>query len=224
MQKLCCVRTRQQFSASLVYLVTSLPPYLHQFSTISGGNCITTLGKLSQETEFCITIHITLGDPVVHTRNTFSVPRSSSEIDRVSDCHSSLVTTPSSRMILGKLKIEVTKDPTHHVGKNGEHYYGENFLYEYPSMKHTTNEHMGILHPFSNCVRETFNHGLSPSEVDWGDPKGEPTKHGPNYISSGCMLMEVDWGGKLKLNYTSSGCMLMEVDWGGNLIDNSMVD
>ena len=40
MQKLCCVRTRQQFSASLVYLVTSLPPYLHQFSTISGGNCI----------------------------------------------------------------------------------------------------------------------------------------------------------------------------------------
>ena len=41
MQKLCCVRTRQQFSASLDYFVTSLPPYLHQFSTISGGNCIT---------------------------------------------------------------------------------------------------------------------------------------------------------------------------------------
>ena len=40
MKKLCCVRTRQQFSARLVYLVTSLPPYLHQFSTISGGNCI----------------------------------------------------------------------------------------------------------------------------------------------------------------------------------------
>ena len=34
MQKLCCVRTRQQFSASLDYFVTSLPPYLHQFSTI----------------------------------------------------------------------------------------------------------------------------------------------------------------------------------------------
>ena len=40
MQKLCCVRTRQQFSASLDYFVTSLPPYLHQFSSISGGNCI----------------------------------------------------------------------------------------------------------------------------------------------------------------------------------------
>ena len=40
MQKLCCVRTRQQFSASLDYFVTSSPPYLHQFSTISGWNCI----------------------------------------------------------------------------------------------------------------------------------------------------------------------------------------
>ena len=40
MQKLCCVCTRQQSSASLDYFVTSLPPYLHQFSAISGGNCI----------------------------------------------------------------------------------------------------------------------------------------------------------------------------------------
>ena len=37
---MCCVCTRQQFSASLDYFVTSSPPYLHQFSTISGGNCI----------------------------------------------------------------------------------------------------------------------------------------------------------------------------------------
>ena len=40
MQKLCCVRTRQQFSASLDFFVTSSPPYLHQFSSIFGGNCI----------------------------------------------------------------------------------------------------------------------------------------------------------------------------------------
>ena len=121
-------------------------------------------------------------------------------------------------MIPGKLKIEVTKepiyhvgkngehltkDPIYHVGKNGEHFYGENFIYEYPSKRHTksnehmdilhvfsksnqhmgilhafskSNQHTGILHAFSNCVRETFNHGLSPYEVDWGDPKGEPTK------------------------------------------------
>ena len=111
------------------------------------------------------------------------------------------MTTPSFRMIPGKLKIEVTKDPIyhvsrngehltkdpiHHVGKNGEHFYGENFRYEYHSKRHTksnqhmgilyafskSNQHMGILHALSNCVRETFNHGLSPSEVDWGDPKG----------------------------------------------------
>ena len=82
---------------------------------------------------------------------------------------------------------------------------------------------MGILHAFSNCVQETFNHELSPSEVDQGDPKGEPAKHGPNYPSGGCMLMEVDWGGKLKINYTSCGCILMEVDWGGKLIVNPMI-
>ena len=40
MQKLCWVHTRQQSSASLDYFVTSSPPYLHQFSAISGGNCI----------------------------------------------------------------------------------------------------------------------------------------------------------------------------------------
>ena len=36
--------------------------------------------------------------------------------------------------------------------------------------------------------------------------------------------MEVDWERKLKPNYTSCGCMLMEVDWRGKLIINSMVD
>ena len=35
---LCTHKTT--FSASLDYFVTSSPPYLHQFSTISGGNCI----------------------------------------------------------------------------------------------------------------------------------------------------------------------------------------
>ena len=63
---------------------------------------------------------------------------------------------------------------------------------------------MGILHVFSNCVRATFNHGIGPSEVDWGDPEGEPTKHGPS-------LMEVGWERKM-FNYTSRGCILMEVD------------
>ena len=110
---------------------------------------------------------------------------------------------------------------------------------------------MGILHEFSNRIRATLIHGHSPSEGDWGDPKGEPTKHQPslmeadrgrkilNYTSSGCMLMDVDWGGNLRIiswkeqtkhNYTSIGPMFMEVDWAGKLKLNctscrcSMVD
>ena len=88
---------------------------------------------------------------------------------------------------------------------------------EYPkSWRHIkSNQNMGTHHTFNNCVRETFNHGLSPSEIDWGDAIDRPIKHGPNYTSNGCILMEVDWGDKLKLNYTSYGCMLMEIDWGG---------
>ena len=39
MQKLCCVRTRQQFSASLVHFLSRSPPFLNQFSSIFGGNC-----------------------------------------------------------------------------------------------------------------------------------------------------------------------------------------
>ena len=195
------------------------------------------------------------------------MPRSSSETHQVSGCHSSLVTTTSSRMILDKPKIEITKDPIFHAGKNEEHFYGENFIYEYPTKRHLksnqhmdilhavsncptkrhikSNQHMCILHAFSNCVRATFNHVLSPSEVDWGDPQGEPTKHGLslmevdwgrkmlNYTSSGSMVMEVDWGGNLLINsckrktnhnYTSSGPMLMEVEWGGKLRAISVVD
>ena len=70
---------------------------------------------------------------------TFSVPRSSSYTHQVSNCHSNLVTTPSSSidltsqsvshlslslfcrifLILDKLKIEMTQDSLHHAGKNG---------------------------------------------------------------------------------------------------------
>ena len=84
-----------------------------------------TLVKLNQEIKLCITKHIPLCDSSVHTGTPFSVPRSSSKTNGVSNSHSSLVTTPSSRMILGKPKIEVTKVLTHNSGKNGEHFYGE---------------------------------------------------------------------------------------------------
>ena len=86
-----------------------------------------TLAKSNQETELCITKHIPLCDSAGHTGITFPTPTSSSETNRVSNSHSSLVTTPSSRMILGKPKIEMTKVLTHNNGKNGEHFYGENW-------------------------------------------------------------------------------------------------
>ena len=138
---------------------------------ISHTLCDFTLGKLNQETEFYITKHM---------------PKSSSGTNRVWVNHSSLVTTSSSRWILEKPMIEVTKTLIHHIGKNREHFYWENFIHEYPkSWRHTkSNQNIG-------------------------------TNHGPNYTSNGCTLKEFDWGDKLKLNYTSYGCMLMEIDWGG---------
>ena len=73
---------------------------------ISSTLCDFTFGKLNQETEFYMTKHM---------------PKSSSGTNRVSVCNSSLVTTSSSRWILAKPKIEVTKALIHHIGKNGEH-------------------------------------------------------------------------------------------------------
>ena len=72
----------------------------------------------------CITKHIPLCDSSVHNGTPFSVPSSSSETNRVSNSHSSLVTTSSPRMILGKVKSEVTKVLTHHVGKSEEYFHG----------------------------------------------------------------------------------------------------
>ena len=37
----------------------------------------------------------------------------------------------------------------------------------------------------------------------------------PNHTSSGCMLMEVDWGGKLRVNHVNE-CMPSAVDWGAH--------
>ena len=70
-------------------------------------------------------------------------------------------------------------------------------------------QHMDTCHAFSNHVKETLNHGLSLSEVDWSDPKGESTKHGPS-------LVEVNWAGKIEPYHTTNVCMLSEVDWGAH--------
>ena len=97
----------------------------------------------------------------------------SSGANRVSVSHSSLVT------------------------KNGEHFYGENFIHDFPkSWKHI-------------------------NEVDWGD------KLKLNYTTYGYMLMEIDWGGKFNYTSCGhpmanwqghethpTGHKTSEVDWG----------
>ena len=103
------------------------------------------------------------------------MPKPSSGAKQVSVSHSSLVT------------------------KNGEHFYGENFIHDFPkSWKHI-------------------------KEVDWGD------KLRLNYTSHGYMLMEIDWGGKFNYTSCEypmanwqghethpTGHKTSEVDWGGH--------
>ena len=95
------------------------------------------------------------------------MPKPSSGANRVSVSHSSLVT------------------------KNGEHFYGENFIHDFPkSWKHI-------------------------KEVDWGD------KLKLNYTTYGYMLMEIDWGGKFNYTSSGypihpTGHKTSEVDWDGH--------
>ena len=103
------------------------------------------------------------------------MPKPSSGANRVSVSHSSLVT------------------------KNGEHFYGENFIHDFPK-------------PWKHI-----------KEVDWGD------KLKLNYTTHGYMLMEIDWGGKFNYtsygypmtNWQGhekhpTGHKISEVDWGGH--------
>ena len=103
------------------------------------------------------------------------MPKPASGANRVSVSHSSLVT------------------------KNGEHFYEENLIHDFPkSWKHI-------------------------KEVDWGD------KLKLNYTTYGYMLMEIDWGGKFNYTSCGypmanwqghethpTGHKTSEVDWGGH--------
>ena len=100
---------------------------------------------------------------------------------------------------LGKLNQETDSYMTKHMTKNGEHFYGENFIHDFPkSWKHI-------------------------KEVDWGD------KLKLNHNTYGYMLMEIDWGGKFNhtscgypmANWQGhethpTGHKTSEVDWGGH--------
>ena len=171
-----------------------------------------TLGKLNQETEFYMTKHM---------------PKSFSETNRVSDCHSSLVITPSSRLILDEPKIEVAKALIHHIGKNGELFYGKNFIYDFPGDKlklnFTTYEYMlmeidwggkfnytSCRCPMANCQDyKTHPTGHNTSEVDWGghDPN-------PNHVHES-LLSEVDWGA----HHPSVFLILVNIDYDAKPIE-----
>ena len=136
-----------------------------------------TNAKLNQDIKLCIP----LCESDDHTGIPFPTPRSSSDTNRVSNRHSSLVTTPSSRMILGKRNIEVTKALTHQVGKNGEHFYGEhwhntakigeNFVFN--SILVTKNlMHRASWNGEHSCVPFNLNNtscGFMLKEVHWGE-------------------------------------------------------
>ena len=93
----------------------------------------------------------------------------------------------------------VSVSPSSLVTKNGEHFYGKNFIHDFPkSWKHI-------------------------KEVDWGD------KLKLNYTTHGYMLMEIDWGGKFNYTSCGypmanwqghekhpTGHKTSEVDWGGH--------
>ena len=169
----------------------------------------TTLAKSNQETELWIAKHIPLCDSAGHTGISFPTPRSSSETNRVSNSHSSLVTTPSSRMILGKPKIEVTKVLTHNNGKNGEHFYGENWHSTIKNGENSDSNSRLMTKNLMNHAGRNREHSCVSFNL--------------NNTSHGFMLKEVDWGGKHPINSVvdwqrhetyPTGHNISEVDWG----------
>ena len=168
-----------------------------------------TLAKSNQETELCIIKHIPLCDSAGHTGIPFPTPRSSSETNRVSNKHSSLVTTPSSRKIFDKPKIEVTKVLTHTNGKNGQHFYWENWR--------NTNKNGENSDCNSRLVTENLMHHNGRN----GGHSCVPFNL--SNTSCGFMVKEVDWGGKHPINSVvdwqkhetyPTRRNISEVDWG----------
>ena len=141
-----------------------------------------TLAKSNQESELCITKHILFCDSAGHTGIPFPTPKSSSESNRVSNNYSSLVTTPSSRMILAKPKIEVTKVPTHNSGKNGKHFYWETW---HNTTKNGENSKLSSILVTKNLMHHAGRNG-----------EHHCVPLSLSNSSCGFMLKEVEWGGK----------------------------
>ena len=168
-----------------------------------------TLAKSNQETELCITKHIPLCDSAGHTGIPFPTPRSSSETNRLSNNHSRLVTTPISRMIHGKPKIEVTKVLTHNSGKNREHFNWENWHNTSKNEENSDCNSILVTMILIHHAGSNGEHSCVPFNL--------------NNTSCGFMLKEVDWGGKHPMNSVvdwqrhetyPTGHNISEVDWG----------
>ena len=175
-----------------------------------------TLAKTNQESELCITKHIPLCDSAGHTGIPFPTPRSSSETNRVPNSPSILVTTLPSRKILDKLKIEWTKVLKHTNGKNGEHFYGENW---HNITKNGEN---------SDCTSRLVTKNLM--HHDGRNVEYSCVPFNLSNTSCAFILKEVDWGGKHPINSVvdwqrnetyPTGHNIPEVDWGA-LLDSSV--
>ena len=162
-------------------------------STLCFGD--STLAKLNQvkllhETEFCITksCFVWYTQQLIGADTNFYAPRSSPCTHQYSDCHSNLVTTPSSSvdmtsqsvphlslsflcrifLIIDKLENEMIKDSLHHAGKNGEHSYGENLNNAAKNREHSCVENFNgdNLNPHNinklHCTRQSLQETQHP--------------------------------------------------------------
>ena len=123
------------------------------------------------------------------------MPKPSSGANRVSVSHSSLVT------------------------KNGEHFYGKNFIHDFPkSWKHIKEVDWG-----HKLKLNYTTYGYTLMEIDWGDKFnytscGYPMANwqGHETHPTGHKTSEVDWGGHDPNPNHVNESLLSEVDWGAH--------
>ena len=135
----------------------------------------------------------------------------SSETNLFSNSHSSIVTTPSSRIILGKPKSEVTKVLTYINGKNGEHFYVENWHNMTKNGKNSDRNSSLVTMDLIHHAGRNGEHSCVPFNL--------------NNTPCGFLLKEVDWGGKHPINSVvdwqshetyPTRHIFSEVDWGAH--------
>ena len=214
-----------------------------------------TLAKLNQvkllcKTDFCITkfYFVWYIQQFIVADTTFSVPRSSSYTNQVSDCHSNLVTTPSSSidlyfesvpylslsflcricLILDKLKIEMIKTHCIMLVRMGSIPMEKTCIMLLTmgiiSLWRISMEMISTLTTSTSLVVPIRAYKrLSIVAIQSSKIYHAFSNYVKTTFNNGLNLMEVDWGGNIDFNYTSTkkhGPSLMEVDWGGIIDPN----